>query len=226
VHVLVRYGFTMPKPMLGVSVVPHRTVFLGDDDIHPTWEPRRARMPRALIDAARWMRTDRGAMAILAAGVQQRRVRVADLREVVDRIGARLPRKTLILSALADIDGGAQALSELDFTRKVVRKFGLPEPERQAGRKDERGRQRWIDVVWETYKIIIEIDGAQHIEAAQYWADMDRENDLKTDGGYQVLRFPAWIVRHDPAYVAGKILRALRKAGYDGPAPLIVAATA
>ncbi len=47
------------------------------------------------------------------------------------------------------------------------------------------------------------------MDAAQYWADMERDNDL-TAGGYRVLRFPAFIVRYHPGYVAGKIRDALR----------------
>jgi very-short-patch-repair endonuclease len=31
--------------------------------------------------------------------------------------------------------------------------------------------------------------------------------------GYRTLRFPAWLVRKDPEYVARQILRALRRSG-------------
>jgi hypothetical protein len=47
------------------------------------------------------------------------------------------------------------------------------------------------------------------MDASQYWADMGRDNDFTLDG-YQVLRFPAFAVRHNPAYVAGQIRDALR----------------
>ena len=96
-----------------------------------------------------------------------------------------------------------------------MRQFGLPEPSRQAGRKDQRGRQRWIDVMWDDWKVMVEIDGAQHIDARQYWDDMDRGNGFQIDG-YRVLRFPAWVVRQRPDYVAAEIIGALRKAGYRG----------
>jgi very-short-patch-repair endonuclease len=49
-----------------------------------------------------------------------------------------------------------------------------------------------------------EVDGIHHMDAAQYWADMDRDNGFTVDG-YRVLRFPAFVVRYHPAYVAGKI---------------------
>lgn len=61
---------------------------------------------------------------------------------------------------------------------------------------------------------MVEIDGAQHTEdPLQRWDDIERDIDLGL-GGYQTLRFPAWLVRAKPEYVARKILEALRGAGY------------
>jgi hypothetical protein len=156
------------------------------------------------------MATDRGAQAVLAAGVQQRLVRVIDLVSEVDR-NERLRRRRLMKTTLADIEGGAHALSEVDFSRLVVRQFGLPEPDRQAPRTDEHGRRRWLDVVWEHARLIVEIDGAAHIDALQYWDDMDRGNSL-TLQQYQILRFPSWVIRYRPEYVAAKIRQALSEA--------------
>jgi hypothetical protein len=52
------------------------------------------------------------------------------------------------------------------------------------------------------------VDGIHHIDATEYWADMDRDIDF-TLGGYRVLRFPAFVVRYHGDYVAGKIREAL-----------------
>lgn len=52
------------------------------------------------------------------------------------------------------------------------------------------------------------MDGIHHIDATEYWADMDRDNDFTLDG-YRVLRFPAFAVRYHGDYVAGKIREAL-----------------
>ncbi len=68
--------------------------------------------------------------------------------------------------------------------------------------------------MWEVARLIVEVDGIHHMDAAQYWADMDRNNDFILDG-YRVLRFPAFIVRYNPGYVAGKIRDALQGAGSD-----------
>lgn len=169
-------------------------------------------MARSLVDAAAWMATDRGALAVLASSVQQRLVRVRDLTAEVDR-NERLHRRQLIKTTLADIEGGAHALSELDFRRLVVRQFGLAEPDLQVPRRDENGRRRWLDACWEQAKLVVEIDGAAHIDVLTYWDDMGRGNDLTLDH-YRVMRFPAWMVRYNPEFVATKIRMALRDAGY------------
>jgi very-short-patch-repair endonuclease len=217
VYLLAPYGYKRHAPFPEQTVVMHYSQALTTLDVHPRRQPRRTRIARSLIDAAAWMPTERGAMAVLAAGVQQRLVRPRDLTNVVDRMGA-LHRRKLIRETIGDIAGGSQALSELDFTRQVIRAFRLPEPSRQSARRDARGRRRRTDVMWDAYKIVVEIDGAQHTEdPLQRWEDMERDIDLGLDG-YQTLRFPAWLVRNNPGHVASKILEALRRAGYRGQA--------
>jgi hypothetical protein len=215
IHVLIPYGYKRHTPPLGLNVVTHYSQRLGDADVHPTRQPRRTRVARSLIDAAAWMPTDRGTMAVLAAGVQQRLVRVADLQQMAGRMET-LRRRKMIIEFLGDIAGGSQALSELDFVRLVVRPFGLPVPSRQAARLDRRGRRRWVDAAWDDRKVAVEIDGAQHTEdPLQHWDDMDRDIDLGLDG-YLTLRFPAWLVRANPEYAARRILAALSRAGHRG----------
>jgi very-short-patch-repair endonuclease len=176
-------------------------------DVHPARLPPRTRIARSIVDAAAWAATDRGARAILAAGVQQRLTRVADLNGVIER-SSRMRRRQLMLRTLADVAGGAEALSELDFCH-LVRRFGLPEPDRQMLRQDGQGR-RWLDAVWEKERLVVEVDGRWHMDTRAWWADMQRDNELTVDG-YRVLRFPAFVVRENPEVVAMLIGRALRR---------------
>ena len=180
----------------------------GGGDVHPVRLPPRTRLARSLVDAASWSATDRLARAVLAAGVQQRLVRAADLSHVVEHRtrGSRLP---LMRATLADVAGGAEALSELDFC-DLVRRFRLPEPDRQVRRADDAG-YRWLDAVWEWARLVAEIDGRGHMEVRTWWADMERDNALTIDG-YRVLRFPAFAVRDHAETVAAKIAAALRQA--------------
>ncbi|HTR90250.1 MAG TPA: DUF559 domain-containing protein [Trebonia sp.] len=215
IYLLAPHGYRRRTAPLGLTVITHYSKRLGDEDVHPAKQPRRTRIARSIVDAASWMATDRGAMAVLAASVQQRLVRVADVRQAAEHM-VRFHRRKLILETLGDIAGGAQALSELDFTRSVVRAFHLPEPTSQSARRDARGRRRWTDVSWDDYKLAVEIDGAQHTEdPLQRWDDMERDIDLGADG-YRTLRFPAWLVRQNPQSVARTIGQALHQAGYRG----------
>jgi very-short-patch-repair endonuclease len=202
IHLLVPAKWSPKKERPDLPIVVHYSRVLGPEAIHPAKQPPRTRIARSLVDAAAWMATDRGAQAVLAAGVQQRLVRVEDLTKVITG-NQRLHRRKLIADTLADITGGAQALSELDFTRLVVRAYKLPEPDRQR-----RRRNRYLDAVWEREKVIAEIDGAQHMDPLHYWEDMERDIDMQLDG-YRVLRFPAWVVRYNPGHVAARIREAL-----------------
>jgi very-short-patch-repair endonuclease len=206
IHLLVPACRSVRRKPPGLPVAVHYSIMLTPGDAHPLREPRRTRVARSLVDAAAWMGSDRGAQAVLAAGVQQRLARAGDLLAVVAR-NQRRPRRAMIRATLDDIAGGAQALSELDLVR-LVRRYRLPEPDRQAPRRDSAGRRRWLDAVWEAARLIVEVDGIHHIDAAEYWADMDRDNDF-TLNGYRVLRFPAFVVRYRADYVAGKIRGAL-----------------
>lgn len=211
IHLVLPAAHTKRSIQPAFPLVVHYSRHMTAADIHPARQPPQTRIARSLVDAAAWMGTDRGARAVLAAGVQQGLVRTGDLMAEVKR-NDRLHRRKIISQTLADIAGGSHALSELDFTTLVVRQFKLPEPDRQVPRRDEQGRRRWLDAVWEQARLVVEVDGAAHIDVLTYWDDMDRDNSLQL-GRYRVLRFPAWVIRYQPNYVAAQIRRALREAG-------------
>lgn len=212
-HLLVPASRRVRKVLPGVVV--HRSRLLGQAEVHPARLPPRTRLGRSLVDAAAWAATDRTARAILAAGVQQRLIRVAELGTVV-QYSRRVPRRALMRDTLADVAGGAEALSELDFC-DLVRRYHLPEPDRQFRRVDGEG-YRWLDAVWEWARLVAEIDGRWHMDVRAWWADMQRDNALTVDG-YRVLRFPAFAVRDSPKAVAGQIATALRQARGAQSAP-------
>ena len=209
IHVLVPEPRQVRARQLGtaaLTVAVHRSRLLGSADVHPARLPPRTRIARSLVDAAAWAGTDNRARAILAAGVQQRLVRPGDLMTVAECC-QRLNRRSLIRATLADIAGGAQALSELDFCR-LTRRYRLPEPDRQVIRLDPAGRRRWLDAFWRRARLVAEVDGLWHMDPPAWWADMRRDNDL-TISGHRVLRFPAFAVRDHPDLVAGQIAAAL-----------------
>jgi hypothetical protein len=85
------------------------------------WQAKRAPngiclLPNAVVEAAGTFRQPRPACGILAAAVQQRLTTANELRRNVLR-RHRMRNRALLLSVLADIEGGAEALSEIDFAR-------------------------------------------------------------------------------------------------------------
>jgi very-short-patch-repair endonuclease len=145
----------------------------------------------------------------VAAAVQQRLVTVPELREALDRVRRHQHRKAILL-ALADVEMGAQALSEIDFAR-LCRSARLPEPDRQVVRSDPSGRRRYLDAEWDAYSLTVEIDGAHHAGVEQWNRDLDRQNEEVLDGKH-VLRFSAVTVRTEPARVLSQLRRAMRRA--------------
>jgi hypothetical protein len=75
------------------------------------------------------------------------------------------------------------------------------------------GRRRYLDVYYEPWGVHVEIDGAQHNDPRQQWADMKRQNEIWTKGD-RVLRFPAFLVRNRPDEVFTQVRAALEAAGW------------
>jgi len=63
--------------------------------------------------------------------------------------------------------------------------------------------------------VLVEIDGVQHLDARQAWADMKRQNDLWV-AGLRVLRFASWLIRGRPDEVIEQVRRALIAGGWAG----------
>src|SRR2546430_11891444 len=166
---------------------------------------------RSIVDAAQWARSDDAARSLVADGFQRGLVTREEMYAVLDRL-PRARRRALIVRTVDDASGGSHSLAELRSLRPN-RRLGLPSPTRQAARTDRAGRRRYLDVLYEPWRVHVEIDGAQHFSAEASWADMRRQNDLWVAGG-TVLRFPAWLVRDRPDEVFAQVRTALEAAGW------------
>jgi len=163
----------------------------------------------ALIRAAGSFVRPRPGCAILAAAVQQRLVGAAELNRAA-AMATRVRHRAAMLTAIGDIAMGAQALSEIDFVR-LCRDAGLPPPRQQVVRRDSQGRRRYLDATWDLpdgRTLVVEVDGALHLEARQWKADQLRQNEIVI-GGALVLRFPSDVIRHEPQLVIAQLRRLL-----------------
>jgi very-short-patch-repair endonuclease len=199
---------TLPPDMPAVRI--YRSSILPGEH-RQIGRPPRTATARSVVDAAAWARSADEARYVLAAACQQRRVVPAEMLDVL-AVMSRVRRRKLIRATLADIEGGAQSLSELDFV-SLCRRYRLPLPDMQKRRRDADGRNRYLDAYWTRWQVHVEVDGSHHMDVREWAADMLRQNKIWIAGD-RILRFPGWLVRTHPADVAAQLRAALTAAGW------------
>jgi hypothetical protein len=206
VHIAVPRG-TTPRRLPGVKV--HESRRFTAADIVVTRHLPHTPFPRSALDAGAWQPHPRYACGVLAAVVQQRLCTATELGEALGTVG-RVRHKRQMRLALHDIAGGAEALSELDVAA-LCRRFGLRPPDRQRVRRDRQGRKRYLDCEWilpDGSVVVLEVDGAHHLEVTQWEADVKRERGVVVSGraaGRTVLRATANEARYDQAELAADL---------------------
>jgi hypothetical protein len=215
VEVVVPRG-ARPELPIGVPIKVHESRRLSDEALLPWRLPARTNVERSAIDAAAWTTLPRPACGLLAAVVQQRMSVAPKLRAALREAGA-VRHVRLLRSVLDDIEGGADALSEVDLAG-ICSRYGLV-LERQVVRLDRQGRRRYVDARVSApggRSVLVEIDGALHLVVSSYWADMERGNELVISGG-RVLRFPTIALRMDEHTVGNQLRRACGLDELRGP---------
>jgi very-short-patch-repair endonuclease len=201
-----------PRGARGVRV--HETRRLRSDDIATSALPRLRPAPAAMF-AALWARSDREAALAIVAPVQQRITTAEAVAEALDRV-VRHRRRNLLRAVVADVHDGAQSLGELDFAR-MCRRRGLPTPTRQRVVRLPSGRV-YLDVCWDDFRLVVEIDGVQHLDVVAQLPDAFRQNEVTLDGR-TVLRVPVLALRTDPEPFLNQVERALVAGGWSARIP-------
>lgn len=181
----------------------HESRRFSSADIDPGSPLPRTSLGRSALDGGAWQPFPRYACGVLAAVVQQQLCTPGQLAEQLPLVG-RIRHKAHMRLTIQDIAGGAEALSELDIAGMCLR-FGLRPPTRQSIRRDRHGRKRYLDCEWileDGSVVVLEIDGAHHMEVEHWEADIKRERGVVV-GGRSVLRATANEARYDqPELVA------------------------
>jgi hypothetical protein len=141
---------------------------------------------------------------LLASTVQQGLAPASGLRAALVDAGAVRYRRTLF-GIINDIEAGSQAFSELNMSR-LCRGAGLPTPRHQSVRTDHDGRRRFMDL--DLDGLLIEIDGAPHLDVLRQTDDCFRHNE-RTLASEPLLRFTGLAVRTEPERVLAQIRRGL-----------------
>ncbi|RYC12520.1 hypothetical protein [Nocardioides zhouii] len=198
---------SVPRGVLtrhAVGVEIRQTRRLEPDDLAPSGIPR-TRPEVAGVRAGLWARSDKQATLLLTMTAQQGLT-------TADRLGAQVMRvkrdrrRIILTGVIADLVGGVRSLGEHEFAR-MCRLRRLPEPTRQALRRGPRG-QWYLDVCWEPWGVVVEIDGIHHEWAANVVADALRHNAIALDRAV-VLRLPLLGLRLAPDEFFAQITAAL-----------------
>lgn len=179
------------------------------DDVVPNGVPR-SRPEVAAIRAALWARSDRQATLVLTMVVQQGLTTPDMLAGAALRI-RRDRRRRLLHVVVLDLLGGARSLGEIDVAR-ACRRRGLPEPSRQVLRRDGAHRY-YLDVYWDEWDVVLEIDGIHHAWAENIVGDALRHNAVAITSA-TVLRLPLLGLRVQPDAFFDQVRDALVAAGW------------
>ncbi|WP_207781922.1 hypothetical protein [Phytoactinopolyspora limicola] len=182
---------TRYRRLAGVRV--YETRRRKPDDVLDGGLPR-VRPEIAAVRAALWAVSNRQAALLWLMPIQQRILRPDALNEAFSSV-KRHRRRSFLRTVLADLVNGVQSMGELDFAR-MCRVRGLPEPTRQVVRRGPDGRI-YLDVYWDQWGVVVEIEGAQHLDPGMAISDALRQNHLFVHGD-GVLRIPVVGLRLEP----------------------------
>lgn len=181
------------------------------DDLAPGTGVPRSRNEVAGVRGALWARSDKQAALLMTMAVQQGLVTAEQLGVELLRI-KRDRRRVLLTQLVTDLLGGVRSLGELDVAHECRRR-GLPEPTRQVLRRGRNGKY-FLDVCWEDWKLVVEVDGIHHSWAQNIVSDALRHNDVALQGD-TVLRLPLLGLRLAPDGFFAQIEQALAAAGWS-----------
>jgi len=195
VHVVVPKGARV-LPVPGVWVEVHQFRAFPKDCIRLVDHLPVTYGARAVVDAATFADDVFTATRILVAGVQQLRYSATEFRELLLAAPRARHRRVLLLLA-GDLEGGAHALSEVDFL-KFCKRHRFPRPQLQA-RLDSHGRRRYLDAKFinaDGDPFMVEIDGGVHLKLEVRERDTIKDNDAVISQ-HRVLRYVSVSIHTD-----------------------------
>lgn len=203
IHLVIPRGDRVTR-FEGVQV--HESRRLYPEDVVFSYGLPRTPTARSVLDAGAWQPFPRFASTMVAAAVQQRLVTAEELARAIRSVG-RIRHKLYLREAIQDARDGAQSAGELELAR-MCRQFGLIAPDRQSKRRDADGQLRFLDAEWvlrNGERVVLEVDGKQHMDAASWQDDIRRERSLVV-GRRRVLRATNFELRHEPDCLARDLM--------------------
>ena len=148
----------------------------------------------------------------------QRRLTTADALAKALARRERMPRRRFVQRVISDVSAGVHSGLERTYLYDVERAHGLADGRRQHARP---GRTGYLDVLYDQYALVVELDGRVGHVGEGRWRDRQRDN-VHTRTGLRTLRFGWYEVTNEPCAVAlevAEVLIGLGWPGYPGTCP-------
>lgn len=124
----------------------------------------------------------------------------------------RLGHRRFLMDLVTDTAAGAESPLEIRYLRDVERAHGLPPGRRQLSRP---GLPYLLDVDYDPYAVLVELDGRKGHEGRGRFRDMNRDN-LHVLARRWTLRYGWFDVLDHPCGVAWQVAQVLVDAGWAG----------
>jgi very-short-patch-repair endonuclease len=181
---------------------------------HPSLLPPRTRIEETVLDLAGLAATFDDACGWVTRACGRRLTTEERLREAM-ALRSRQRWGEALGPLLADSGGGLHSLLEYRYDRDVERAHGLPRARRQV-RVVTAGRSRYRDVLYEKYRLVVELDGRLAHRNEDRWRDIRRDNAAAADGCI-TLRYSWLDVTRHPCRTATEVAQVLTSRGWPGP---------
>jgi very-short-patch-repair endonuclease len=172
IHVAVPSGHNPARGMKISGLVVHRSDSALDRR-HPAMTPPCTRVEDTVLDLIKMARTADEAYDWVCKALGQRRTTAERIRAALDTRD-RFPMRSEVQAALDDAGEGMLSWLERRYVRGVERPHGLPAARRQVRVRHGTGN-RYLDNLYEAYRLCVELDGAAAHPAEKRWHDNRRD---------------------------------------------------
>jgi very-short-patch-repair endonuclease len=177
--------------------------------------PPCTRVEDTVLDLIQSAPTFDDAYAWICRAVGRRRTTADRIRQALDARKKMRWRRELVV-ALGDVSEGALSLLEYRYVHRVERPHGLPSARRQV-RISQRTGNRYLDNLYEQFRVGVEIDGTAAHPADEQWRDKRRDN-ANAVLGIVTLRFGLLDLGERSCQTAADVAAVLRLRGWTSDA--------
>jgi hypothetical protein len=206
IHVTIP-GSRRVTPVRGVLV--HRAKG-AIEAAHSTQLPPRTRIEETVLDLTQVANSAEQACGWIVRAVGRRLTTQARISAAL-QLRPRMRFRSEIAQVLTPEYAGIHSMLEYRYVRRVESPHGLPAGRRQVRVSDD-GRTRYRDVLYDDYKLIVELDGKIAHPGDARWNDIRRDNAAAA-GGFGTLRYGWQDLDLRACIVADELYRAMRTAG-------------